>query len=338
MIARSSKWCDHGSEPGKKGAGVIVPKAASTNDLGHVDPAEILAGHMARHIREDGVWPTSVPRLALIRSARPSEPLHALHAPALCIVAQGGKTVLLGDKVYAYGPEQYLTVAVEVPIIGQVTDARPDKPYLCLRLDLDPVRLGTLIQDAGLSATSINGSTASSLCLARSSPELMDAAIRLVRLLDTPDDATVLAPLVERELLYRVLLTHEATRLREIAFADSRLRRVTRAVAWIKRTYREPFSVAAVAEIAGMSSSSLHAHFKAVTGYTPLQYQKQLRLQEARRLLLNVGQDVATAAHSVGYDSPSQFSREYRRVYGAPPARDLVKLRLSIDPPEIAIV
>lgn len=294
--------------------------------------AGMLAAQMARHVLEDGIHDTAIPRLALIRADRPSEPLPALHAPALCIVAQGRKQVLLGREVYEYGPERYLSVSVEVPVVGQVIEADPAAPYLCLRLDLDAALLAALVEEADLPAAGAEGG-ASSLAIATCTPELTDAAIRLVRLLDTPREAALLAPLVERELLYRALLAGEASRLREIAFADSRLRRVGRAVEWIKRTYREPFSVAAVAQAAGMSASNLHAHFKAVTGSTPLQYQKQLRLHEARRLLLGGRLDAAAAGHSVGYDSPSQFSRDYRRVFGAPPKRDAATMRATLSPP-----
>lgn len=290
-----------------------------------MDAAGALAGHMARHAVRDGVHATAIPRLSLIRSGRPTEPLHALHAPAFCLVAQGRKRVMLGREVFHYGPERCLTVSVDLPVVGEVVEADPGRPYLCVRLDLDPAMLGALLRDAGLDGRH-EGDGGSGLFLGRSTPELVEAATRLVRLLDAPREAAVLAPLAERELLYRVLLSGQAARLRQVAFADSSLRRVGRAIDWIKQTFREPFSVAAVAVAAGMSLSSLHQHFKAVTALTPLQYQKRLRLQEARRLVLG-GMDAASAGHGVGYDSPSQFSRDYRRLFGAPPMRDAAKFR-----------
>jgi len=296
----------------------------------------VLARHMARHATRDGVHATTVPRLFLIRSGRPTDPLHVLHAPALCLVAQGRKQVILGREVFHYGPENYLTVSVDLPVVGEVTEASPDKPYLCVRLDLDPAMLGSLIGEAGLGEAGLDGrhegDGGSGLFLGRSTPEIVDAATRLVRLLDTPREASVLAPLAERELLCRVLLSGQAARLRQIAFADSSLRRVGRAVGWIKQTFRGPFSIAAVAGAAGMSPSSLHQHFKAVTALSPLQYQKRLRLQEARRLVLG-GMDAASAGHSVGYDSPSQFSRDYRKLFGAPPMQDAARLRSCFDEP-----
>ncbi len=297
-----------------------------------MDGTGALAGHMVRHAARDGVHATTIPRLSLIRTNRPTEPIHVLHAPAFCLVAQGRKRVMLGREVFHYGPEHYLTVSVDLPVIGEVIEADPDRPYLCLRLDLDPAMLGSLLHEVGLDSRH-EGDGGTGLSLDRSTPELVEAATRLVRLLDTPREAAVLAPLAERELLYRVLMSGQAARLRQIAFADSSLRRVGQAIDWIKQTFREPFSIAAVADAAGMSSSSLHQHFKAVTALSPLQYQKRLRLQEARRLVLNGAMDAANAGHSVGYDSPSQFSRDYRRLFGDPPIRDIAKLRSSSDEP-----
>jgi len=297
-----------------------------------MDGTGALAGHMVRHAARDGVHATTIPRLSLIRTNRPTEPIHVLHAPAFCLVAQGRKRVMLGREVFHYGPEHYLTVSVDLPVIGEVIEADPDRPYLCLRLDLDPAMLGSLLHEVGLDSRH-EGDGGTGLSLDRSTPELVEAATRLVRLLDTPREAAVLAPLAERELLYRVLMSGQAARLRQIAFADSSLRRVGQAIDWIKQTFREPFSIAAVADAAGMSSSSLHQHFKAVTALSPVQYQKRLRLQEARRLVLNGAMDAANAGHSVGYDSPSQFSRDYRRLFGDPPIRDIAKLRSSSDEP-----
>ena len=301
-----------------------------------MDGTGVLARHMARPVARDGVHATAIPRRFLIRSDRPTVPLHVLHAPACCLVAQGCKQVRLGGEVFRYGPENTLTVSVDLPVIGEVTEASPDKPYLCLRLDLDPAMLGSLLGEAGLGEAGLSGRRegdgGAGLFLGRSTPELVDAATRLVRLLDAPREATVLAPLAERELLYRVLLSGQVARLRQVALADSSLRRVGRAIDWIKQSFREPFSIAAVAGAAGMSPSSLHQHFKAVTTLTPLQYQKRLRLQEARRLVLG-GMDAASAGHSVGYDSPSQFSRDYSRLFGAPPMRDAVRMRSCLGEP-----
>lgn len=291
-----------------------------------------LAQRMLRHVATPGVHATAIPRLVLIRSDRPTEPLHVLHEPALCIVAQGRKEVMLGREVYRYGAGQHLIISVDLPVSGEVTEASRETPYLCLRLDLDPALLAALVREAG-PEPGRGVADGRGLALDRSPPELVDAAIRLVALLDRPREAAVLAPLVERELLYRVLFSGQGARLRQIAFADSSLRRIGRAIEWIKASYREPFSIGAVAAAAGMSPSSLHQHFKAVTALSPLQYQKHLRLQEARRLLLNRSMDAAGAGHSVGYDSPSQFTRDYRRLFGAPPIKDAAALRAQLDQP-----
>lgn len=287
-----------------------------------------LAGLIARYATSDGIHATPIPRLSLIRVSNPTEPIHALHEPALCIVVQGRKQVILGDRIYRYGPEQYLVVSVDVPIVGQVVEATADSPYLCLRLDLDPGVLGALILEADL-GSGVGESPVAGLCLDLVTPELLAAAARLVALLGTPRDAPILAPLAEREILYRLLTGSQAPHLREIAHAESKLQQVNRAIGWIKRNYHKPFRIENVAQEARMSASALHQHFKAVTAMSPLQYQKQLRLQEARRLILGQAMDAATAGHNVGYESPSQFSREYSRLFGAPPIRDIARMRAS---------
>ncbi|SMH30798.1 AraC family transcriptional regulator [Azospirillum agricola] len=295
-----------------------------------------LAALIERYAGEDGVHATALPRVVLIRSSRPTEPLHTLHEPALCIVAQGRKQVMLGERVLFYDAAQYLVVSVDLPVVGQVVEASPERPYLCLRLDLDPATLGALMMEAGLDGRAAGDrhadgreAAAPGLSLSPVTPELLDAAARLLRLLDNPRDAAVLAPLAEREILYRLLIGAQAGRLRQIAQADSRLQQVNRAIAWIKRNYAAPFSIDAVTAEARMSRSALHQHFKAVTAMSPLQYQKQLRLQEARRQILGRTADAATAGFNVGYDSPSQFSREYRRLFGEPPMRDAARLHAS---------
>ena len=295
-----------------------------------MDTLSALAENMVRHVRADGVHATAIPRLFLIRSDRPTEPLHVLHQPALCLVAQGRKEVMVGREVVRYGAGEHLTVPVDLPVVGEVIEASPEKPYLCLRIDLDPVILGELVGEA---APPNAGDGAPGMIVERSTPELVEAATRMVRLLDARHEAAVLAPLVERELLFRALMSGHSVRLRQIAYADSALRRVGRAIERIKETYRQPFSIASLAAAAGMSPSSLHQHFKSVTKLRPLQYQKQLRLQKARRLMASGALDAAGAAHEVGYDSPSQFSREYRRLFGVPPARDAASLRARFEAP-----
>jgi AraC-like DNA-binding protein len=277
---------------------------------------------------EDGVLATAIPRLFLIRSSRPTDEIHAVHEPAVCLVAQGRKQVMVGQSVYVYDPAKYLVVSVDVPLVGQILEASADAPYLCLRLDLDPAAIGALMLEAKVTGVD-SEQPGPALSLSSVTFELLDSAIRLVRLLAVPRDIPILAPLAEREILYRLLSGDQTSKLRQIAFAESKLQQINRAIGWIKRNFREPFSIDTLASEARMSPSTLHEHFKAVTSMSPLQYQKQLRLQEARRLILSQSIDAAMAGHSVGYESPSQFSREYKRTFGAPPARDVARLRAS---------
>jgi AraC-like DNA-binding protein len=285
-----------------------------------------LAALVGRLVETDGVHETAIPRLGLVRSCQPTEPMHALHEPALCIIVQGRKQVMLGNQVYRYDRSQYLVVSVDLPVVGQVIDATVEQPYLCVRLNLDRVLLGSILLEAGVDEEAGNGA-GPGLTLNPAAPELLDATLRMVRLLETPRDIAMLAPLAEREILYRLMTGEQAARLRQIATGESRLQQVNRAIGWIKRNYDKAFSVETLAQEARMSPSALHQHFKAVTAMSPLQYQKQLRLQEARRLILGTALDAASAGFRVGYDSPSQFSREYRRLFGAPPLRDAARLR-----------
>ena len=297
------------------------------NDL-MIPPICALACLIEQYAEEDGVHATAIPRLFLIRSSRPTEPIHAVHEPAVCFVAQGRKQVMVGQSVYVYDSAKYLVVSVDVPVVGQILEASAEAPYLCLRLDLDPAAIGALMLEAELPGAG-SEPPGQALSLSSITAELLDAAIRLVRLLATPRDVPILAPLAEREILYRLLFGDQTSKLRQIALGESKLQQINRAIGWIKTNFREPFSIETVASEARMSPSTLHEHFKAVTSMSPLQYQKQLRLQEARRLILSQSIDAAMAGHSVGYESPSQFSREYRRTFGAPPARDVARLRAS---------
>lgn len=285
-----------------------------------------LAGFIAQYAEGDGVHATAIPRLFLIRSSRPTEPIHAIHEPAVCFVAQGRKQVMVGQSVYTYDRAQYLVVSVDVPVVGQILEASAKSPYLCLRLDLDPAAIGALMLETK-AATPQGEDPGSALSLSPVTAELLDAVTRLLRLLACPRDIPILAPMAEREILYRLLLGEQTSRVRQIALGESKLQQINRAIAWIKRNFREPFSIEALAAEARMSASTLHQHFKVVTAMSPLQYQKQLRLQEARRLILSKSLDAAMAGYSVGYESPSQFSREYKRTFGAPPARDAARLR-----------
>lgn len=292
---------------------------------------QALAALIEYHTAEDGVHPTCIPRVSLIRASQPTVPLHILHEPALCIVAQGKKQVFLGEQIFHYDAQHYLIVSVDLPIGGQVIEAEPAEPYLCFKLSFDVARLSELVVEMGLSSES-GQHPSPGLALSPADPALLDATLRLLRLLSTPQDAPILAPLAERELLYRLLTGAQAHKLRQIALAEGKLQGVNRAIGWLKAHYRRPFHMGNLTTEARMSASALHHHFKTVTTMSPLQYQKQLRLQEARRLMLSASHDAATVGFSVGYESPSQFSREYRRHFGAPPLRDAARLKRPLHP------
>jgi AraC-like DNA-binding protein len=305
------------------------PRSTAMVDGGHqMERMDLLAASLGRHAKTDGMHPSAIPGVWLIRASSPTEPLHVLHAPAVCIVASGRKQVSLADLTYEYDAAKYLVVSVDLPIGGQVIEASEDTPYLCIRIDLDVETLAAIVMEQGRTAPADDAGHRG-LFITDTTAALADAAIRLLSLLDTPADIGFLAPLALREIYYRLLNGPQGGAIRSIAAVDGRLQQVTRAICWIKRHYTEPFSIDAVASEARMSHSALHQHFKAVTSLSPLQYQKQLRLQEARRLMLARAMDAARAGYEVGYESPSQFTREYTRLFGAPPARDVARLRAS---------
>ncbi|CAO3408917.1 AraC family transcriptional regulator N-terminal domain-containing protein [Azospirillum largimobile] len=278
----------------------------------------------------DGVHETQIPRLAVIRASSPTERLHTVYEPSVCILAHGAKRTIAGDRILEYRAGHYIAVSLDLPVIGQVVQATADSPYLCLRLTLDPALLSGLILEAGLRPPPPQAEQGLGLTTSLATPEMIDAAARMARLLETPDAIPVLAPLVERELLYRLLTADHGAMLHRIALGESRTAQIGRAVKWIKDNFREPLRIETVAAKANMSPSAFHQHFKEVTALSPLQYQKQLRLQEARRLILANLADAASAGFAVGYGSPSQFSREYARLFGLPPIRDAARLRSSM--------
>jgi AraC-like DNA-binding protein len=287
-----------------------------------------LADRVARNAGIDGVQPTAIAGLSLIRASAPSQPLASIYHPCLCVVVQGRKRALLGDDIFVYDPLNYLVVSMTLPVVGQIVEATPAHPYLCLRIDIAPMLVDELLVQLG-SAAPPRASDERALYLARTSAPLLDAVLRLVRLLDAPEDAAVLAPLAVREIHYRVLLGELGQRLRSLCEAEGSSQRVARAIELIKANYTQPLRIEDLAAAAHMSPSSLHQRFRAATATTPLQFQKQLRLLEARRLMLIEGFEAAAAGHRVGYESPSQFSREYRRLFGAPPKREIAARRVA---------
>lgn len=286
-----------------------------------------LASLILRHTPADGLHPCALQRVTLIRSSGPTMPMPVIYQPSICVVAQGRKQAVLGDLMHVYYPATFVLASVDLPVIGSVVEATRQVPYLSLQYNIDVAMLGEFTLGA-VPVRDIPPPRAG-LALHAMTPELADACRRLVALLDTPEHIAALAPLIEREILYRLITGPASAMMRHIAMADSSLAQVSRVIAWIKEHYAEPLAIDALADFAGMSPSSLHAHFKAVTRMSPLQYRAQLRLQEARRLMITEGKEAAQAGFRVGYGSPSQFSREYARLYGAAPAADAAQVRAS---------
>jgi AraC-like DNA-binding protein len=287
---------------------------------------DALAARVDRLAAADGMHTTALPGLMLMRWSRPGTSLHCVQHPALCVIVRGSKELLLANETYRYDAARYLVAQVDLPVVARILRASPARPYLSISLDLDPTGLAELLLQPGPPRAGQRRSSRG-VFVEPTSPLLLEAVLRLVRLLDTPEDLPVLAPLTVREILYRVLRSEHGWQLAELATANSRAQRVAAAVGWIRAHFTEPLRIEEVARLAHMSSSALHHHFKAVTNMSPLQYQKQLRLQGARKLMLSDDLDAAGAAFRVGYESASQFSREYRRLFGQPPARDLLRLR-----------
>ena len=295
-----------------------------------MDKMATLAEIITRFAPATGAYNTELPCLSLFRADRPTLPIPAVYEASLCLIAQGAKRVAIGDHSLVYDASHYLIVSVDLPLTGHIIEAGPDKPYLCCKIDLDLSVLADLIIAEGGPGPA---GPSPVLAVYPSDPNLVDAACRLVKLLEQPQSIPALAPLIEREIYYWLLTGPHGHALRQLAAADSHLNQVTRAIARIRGGFRNQLRIRDIAAAAGMSESSLHEHFKAVTRMTPLEYQKQIRLQEARRLMLAEGASASTAGFAVGYESPSQFSREYRRLFGAPPQRDAVQLRGAIAMP-----
>ncbi len=275
----------------------------------------------------EGIQTTAIDDLTLVRHSYPTTPVYSLQRAALCIVVQGRKEVALGGTTYVYTPSNYLISSVALPVVARITTASPSHPYLCLRLALDPIALADMLLTSGLQPQPCDAAPASGLNLSKITPDLSDAVSRIMRLLDTPSDLPALAPLAKREIYYRLLTGALGQSVRQLATAGSKLHQISRVTNWIKDHFADPLEIEQLVSIAGMSRSALHKHFKAVTQMSPLQYQKQLRLQEARKLMVAHGLNASAASFHVGYSSATQFTREYSRMYGEAPARDAARLR-----------
>lgn len=286
-----------------------------------------IAAIIARYASEDREFPTAIPNLFFNRRSAPTPPLHVAQWPCFALVAQGAKSITLGVDTYDYGVGNYLLVSLDLPVSSRVTEASPEIPLLGLGMAIDSAKLVELMGRIRVPRAAPASTERLGVAVNTASPALLDATLRLLRLLDNPADIEALAPLIEQEILYHLLAGPCGPRLLQIVLADSPSNKIGKAIAWLRTHYTQQLRIEELAGRVGMSSSSLHHHFKAVAAMTPMQYQKQLRLQEARRLMLVQQFDVGQAGFSVGYQSSSQFSREYSRLYGLPPAKDVARQR-----------
>ena len=279
-----------------------------------------------RHIDGDGKHETEIPSLFFTRFSEVTGPHYGVQSPSLCIIAQGVKEIILAHENFIYGPSEYLLTSVNLPITGQVIEATPEAPYLAIKLEFTPSEILAVLHASqlkinrkekakrGMSVTQMEG-------------PLLDAVIRLARLLDQPNDIPALAPLIKQEILYRLLQGQHGATLKHMALAESSTYQISDSIKYILKNFHQPFRIEDLAEIANLSVSSFHRQFKEVTGMSPVQFQKQLRLQEARRLLVTEATEATDIAFRIGYESPSQFSREYSRMFGFPPKEDLKRIR-----------
>ncbi|HEY0733687.1 MAG TPA: AraC family transcriptional regulator [Herpetosiphonaceae bacterium] len=293
------------------------------------DRAQASRDELARRIGQvtrDQERTEPLPGLWFRRVCAPTELGHGVSVPAFCVIAQGSKEILLGEKRYRYDPAQYLIATAELPIASRITDASPERPFLSLVLTLDPTLVSSVLVEAGHLVPQ-RPSAVTAIDVSPLDAALLDAVVRLVRLVDSPTDASILAPLVQREIVYRLLMGAQGGRLRQLAVVGGTTHRIAEAIDRLRNGFDQPLRIEDLARDLGMSVSGFHQHFRAVTAMSPLQFQKHLRLQEARRLMLGEGLDAASAGYRVGYGDPSHFTREYKRLFGAPPMHDVEQLR-----------
>lgn len=300
-----------------------------TNESQRMEQAlQQMARLILRHAPSNGTHHTTVPSLALMHTTRLSEPLESVYKPSICVVAQGAKTAMLAEEIYRYDPSYYLVTSVELPIVGKIIEASPAVPYLSLKLGFDVDVILDIVKEMNLPVAI--PAEARGITVNQTSSVLLETLVRLLQLLDTPKDIPVLAPLITREILYRVLQSKQGALIQQFAIIGSHVYNIAQAIQVINRQYNRPLLIEELAKSVNMSASAFHKHFKRVTAMSPLQYQKTVRLQEARRLMLTEAMQASDAAFHVGYESPSQFSREYARMYGRPPMMDVQELRGSL--------
>lgn len=271
---------------------------------------------------------TGIPRIAMVQGEIPEHMLAAVYDPMINLILQGSKTMTVGDRTLRYDPATYFVMSIELPAVGAVHPASSGEPYLALSLTLEPVMLSMLLADLPKPTGRFENDPGFSV--ADVTTELIDAWVRMLRLMNSPEEIAALAPVYEREILYRVLQGPHGWMLREIAAPDTAMARVSQAIQWIRQDFAQPIRVESLAQKAAMSVSAFHRHFKAVTTLSPLQYQKRVRLLQARTLMISSAKNVTTAAFEVGYESATQFSRDYARVFGLSPARDTARILSEI--------
>ena len=286
---------------------------------------EELIDRMTAAVPADGTIEV-FPGFNLSRASRPSDPARSVFEPSFCFVVQGSKRAVLGGEVFRYDPGNYLIFTVDLPVAFQVEQASEEKPYLGFRLGLDPAVVASVVMDSDIQIKKGDAST-KAMNVSSVDPDLLDAVVRLVRLVETPSERKVLTPLITREIIYRLLIGGQGARLNHILASSGDTRRISKAISHLREHFDEPLKMEEIARELGMSVSGFHHHFKSVTSMSPLQFQKHLRLQEARRLMLGEDMDAASAGFRVGYEDPSHFSREYKRHFGAPPHGDITSLR-----------
>ncbi|EJL6386117.1 AraC family transcriptional regulator [Vibrio parahaemolyticus] len=274
-------------------------------------------------------YDTPISGLRFSRWTTPTPPTSYTHNPSICLIAQGRKQVLLGEESFIYDANHFLISSVDLPIIANIIEASEEQPYLGLIMELDLTEISQLIVDSELAFTQ-SKEAQKGIAVGELSESLLDAFVRLAELLDEGQNIKILAPIIKREIFYRLLMSEQGTRLHQIVTAGSHSHQIAKAIDWLKNNFVKPLSVGDLASYTGMSKSSFYTHFRSMTSMTPLQFQKKLRLSEARRLMLTENLDAMAATFKVGYESPSQFSREYSRLFGAPPSKDIKSLRENL--------
>lgn len=282
---------------------------------------EILGRSIAQWTQGQHHVQTPIAGLSLSRWEHLTEPTSYVMDASLCLIAQGQKQVMLGQEIYTYDASHFLFTAVDFPVIAQITEASPERPYLSVLLKLDPHLLAQIMLEAQIPFKPAHKDR-KGVAVGKLTPDMISAFIRLMNLLNTPQDIAVLAPLIIKEIFYRLLISPQGERLKQIVTMGTTGHRIIRAIDWIKHNFTESLSIEELAKSMGMSVSSFHQHFRDITNMSPLQYQKSMRLTEARRLLLTESRDISSASLQVGYESLSQFSREYKRFFGIPPSED----------------